>query len=70
MVFLSFPFKLYNLIFIPQIYSKPLPEFIPGISQLCIHINTISNKELNYLKNFIEENHAKFIELNQLRGKK
>ena len=67
--FSLFPFKLYNLIFIPQIYSKPLPEFIPGISQLCIHINTISNKELNYLKNFIEENHAKFIELNQLEVK-
>ena len=41
----------FNLTFIPQIYSKPFPEFLPGISQLCIHINTISNKELNYLKN-------------------
>ena len=64
--FSLFPFKLYNLIFVPQIYSKPLPEFIPGISQLCIHINTISDKELSYLKDFIEKNHTKFIKLDQI----
>ena len=65
--FSLYPYRSFNLIFIPQISSKPLPRFIPCISQLCIHINTISNKELNNLMNFIEKNHTKFIKLEQLK---
>lgn len=55
------PYKKYSLNFIPQIVSKPLPAFLPGISQLCIHINTISDKELNQLIDFVEKNNKKFI---------
>ena len=52
--------------FIPQIVSKPLPAFLPGISQLCIHINTISDKELNLLIDFVEKNNKKFICLDEI----
>ena len=41
--FSLFPFKKSQLTFAPQISSKPLPKFLPGLSQLCVHINTISD---------------------------
>ena len=50
-----FPYRKYSLNFIPQISSKPLPAFLPGISQLCIHINTISDNELINLIDFVEK---------------
>ena len=43
------PYEFGNLKYIPQISSKPLPKFIPCISQLCIHINTMSSREINKL---------------------
>ena len=60
------PFKMNNLTFIPQISSKPLPRIIPCISQLCIHINTISIKDLHKLIKFIEKNHESFISLSEI----
>ena len=60
------PYKKYSLNFIPQIVSKPLPAFFPGISQLCIHINTISDKELNLLIDFVEKNNKKFVCLDEI----
>ena len=59
------PYNMKNLIFIPQIISKPLPKFIPGVSQLCIHINTISDYEIKKLKNFISINKSDFITLEE-----
>ena len=63
------PFEFENLKFVPQISSKPLPKLIPCISQLCIHINTISPKEINKLIKFIEKNHEDFISLKELQNK-
>ena len=63
--FSLFPFKKNGLFFVPQIFSKPLPKFMPGISQLCIHINTISKKELNQLILFITKNHNNFLKLEE-----
>ena len=61
------PFSKYNLDFIPQISSRPLPCYLPILSQLCVHINTISEKELNQLILFIEKNHNYFIKLEDLK---
>ena len=63
------PYEFGNLKYIPQISSKPLPKFIPCISQLCIHINTISPREINKLIFFIEQNHKEFISLKDLQNK-
>ena len=60
------PYRKNNLDFIPQIASNPLPFFFPGISQLCIHINTISDKELKNLIDFVEKNHNKFITIDEI----
>ena len=68
--FSLFAYKLRDLIFIPQFSSKPLPKFLPGISQLCIHINTITSEELNMLIQFIEKNHSKFVSLDNITPNK
>ena len=64
-----FPFKANNLDFISQISSRPLPVWLPCLSQLCVHINTISEKELNQLIYFIEKNHKYFTNLEDLKVK-
>ena len=61
------PFKKEGLIFIPQISSKPLPKVTPSLSQLCIHINTISDHDLRKLISFIVSNHKDFIQLKDIR---
>lgn len=65
--FALFPFKSDNLNFISQISSKPLPVWLPCISQLCVHINTISDEELKNLIFFIEKNHKYFINLDNMQ---
>jgi len=60
-----FPYTFNGLTFIPQFYSKPLPIILPCLSQLCIHINTISEKDLNYLKLFIQNNYKRFVNIEE-----
>lgn len=59
--FSRYPYKLYGMKFIPQLSSMPLPTYLPLISQLCIHINTINDAKLNILIGFIEKNNHLFI---------
>ncbi|MDC3031829.1 DUF2334 domain-containing protein [Prochlorococcus sp. AH-716-P08] len=68
--FSLFPYKKNNLIFIPQISSNPLPLKVPGLSQLCIHINTITNFQFKKLIKFIHINHKEFISLEEIKLKK
>lgn len=62
-----FPYQENGLKFIPQISSKPLPMWLPGLSQLCIHINTISEREIEILLDFIDKNHHLFISLKEVK---
>ena len=66
--FSLFPFKKSQLTFAPQISSKPLPKFLPGLSQLCVHINTISDKELKHLICFVHQNHRLFISVQNINS--
>ena len=59
--FSRYPYELNGIKLIPQISSMPLPTCLPLISQLCIHINNISDEKLKYLISFIEENNHLFI---------
>ena len=59
--FSRYPYELNGIKLIPQISSMPLPTYLPLISQLCIHINNISDEKLKFLISFIEENHHLFI---------
>ena len=64
--FSLFPYKNKDLNFIPQISSKPLPIFLPCLSQLCIHINTIKKEDLIQLIQFVKKNHKDFISLEEI----
>ena len=59
--FARYPYELNGIKLIPQFSSMPLPTFLPLISQLCIHINNLNDKKLNYLIDFIEKNNHLFI---------
>ena len=59
--FSRYPYELNGIKLIPQISSMPLPNFLPLISQLCIHINNLSDEKLKFLISFIEENNHLFI---------
>ena len=59
--FSRYPYELQGLKLIPQLSAMPLPKYLPLISQLCIHINNLSEKKLNILISFIETNHHLFI---------
>ena len=59
--FSRYPYELNGIKLIPQISSMPLPTCLPLISQLCIHINTLSDEKLKFLISFIEKNHHLFI---------
>ena len=59
--FSRYPFELNGIKLIPQISSMPLPTCLPLISQLCIHINNLSDEKLKFLVSFIEENNHLFI---------
>ena len=59
--FSRYPYDFNGIKMIPQISSMPLPRYLPLISQLCIHINNISDNKLNYLISFIEKNNNLFI---------
>ena len=59
--FSRYPYDFNGIKMIPQISSMPLPRNLPLISQLCIHINNLSDYKLNYLISFIEKNYHLFI---------
>ncbi len=59
--FARYPFESNGIKLIPQFSSMPLPTFLPLISQLCIHINNLSDEKLIYLINFIKKNNKLFI---------
>ncbi|MDV2440810.1 DUF2334 domain-containing protein [Acinetobacter gerneri] len=60
-----FPYKIKDLIFIPQLASYPL-DFGFGYHTLCIHINTMNIKQINTLMNFIKINKAKFVDFKDI----
>ena len=67
MKFALFPFKANNLYFIYDGFRR-IPVWLPCISQLCVHINTISDKELKQLIFFIEKT-ISILNLNTLKVK-
>lgn len=60
-----YPYNIEGVILVPQLLSKPL-KFLPfGIQTICLHTNSISDDALNYIINFIENNHDKFIDFKE-----
>ena len=60
-----FPYKLHNVVLVPQLFSKPI-RFIPGISTICIHINSMSHSQINSLIWFIKCHKDHFVDFKQV----
>lgn len=55
-----FPYRINDITLVPQLFSKPV-RFIPGIQTLCIHINSMSQKQIAVLESFVKNNKNKFL---------
>ena len=59
-----FPYKKAGLIFVPQLFSS-FRHFGLGVYTVCIHLNSIEEKEMVSLLEFLEENKDKFVSLEE-----
>lgn len=59
-----FPYKSRGITFIPQLFS--VPRKMPyGIYTWCLHLNTMTDKDIKRVENFIEENHKNIISVKE-----
>ena len=64
-----FPYRKHGIVFVPQLFSTP-KKFIPGISTICIHINNMSEDQVQTLLNFVKENKHHFVDFKQVVDQK
>jgi len=55
-----FPYRINDITLVPQLFSKPI-KFLPGIQTLCIHINSMNQKQILTLESFVINNKNKFL---------
>lgn len=55
-----YPYIEENIILVPQLFSKPI-NFGFGISTICLHINQMTDKEIENILAFIKNNRQYFI---------
>lgn len=59
-----FPYRMKNLLVIPQLYATPR-HFGFGVYTICIHLNSLTQKELDEQLRFIENNAHKIISVDE-----
>lgn len=60
-----YPYQVEGITLVPQLVGKPIP-FIPfGVQTICLHTNSMNNNDLNYIVDFIINNHYKFIDFKE-----
>jgi predicted deacetylase len=64
-----FPYKINEILFVPQLFSSP-KKYIPGICTLCIHINNMSDKDVERLIYFIKRNKDSFLDFKMVSEEK
>jgi len=60
-----FPYKCNSILCVPQMSSSPI-RYGPGVSTICLHINSMSMKDISEIKFFIIDNHEKFIDFKEI----
>jgi len=60
-----FPYKYNSILCVPQMSSSPI-RFGPGMSTICLHINSMSMENISEIKKFIVENHNQFINFKEI----
>ena len=61
MVMVSAPFKSDGLIFIPQMFNRPI-KFPFGLHTSVYHFNTFTNSDFLRLEKFVKENYNNIID--------
>ena len=56
-----YPYLSHSLLFVPQISAYPIKTGF-GISTICLHVNTMTSKDILYIEKFIINNKDKFID--------
>ena len=59
-----FPYDYQGLTFLPQLFASPL-NFGMGVYTICLHTNTLGEKEFQDLALFIKQNAAAFLSLEE-----
>ncbi|HET8688889.1 MAG TPA: DUF2334 domain-containing protein, partial [Methanosarcina sp.] len=57
-----YPYKLNDLTAVPQVYlPRWIVRFVPGIYTVCLHVNTMTNNDINQMLDFIKDNRKNII---------
>ena len=60
-----FPYMHDSLLLVPQLTSFPI-RYGPGISTICLHINSMTEIEIEKIKKFIATNYQKMLDLKEV----
>lgn len=60
-----YPYYKYEILFVPQLFSKPRNTVFRGVYTWCIHTNLISIKNINEIEIFIKNNYNDIGEFNE-----
>ncbi len=62
-----YPYQLVEgITLVPQLVGKPIPLIPFGVQTICLHTNTMNNNDLNYIVDFIINNHYKFVDFKEV----
>lgn len=59
-----YPYCKEKMILVPQLFSKPM-DFGFGINTICLHINTMTQQQIDDVLSFVKSNQKYFINFNQ-----
>ena len=62
-----FPYEVASIIFVPQMSSFPI-RVGPGISTICLHVNTMKDRDVARLADFIMNKKTKFLDFKDVCG--
>lgn len=60
-----YPYKYNNITFLPQfnLLTPSINHFLKGFITICIHVNTMNEKEIEKMLSFIRKNYSNFTDL-------
>ncbi len=61
-----FPYRIENIIFLPQLFAKPRKLPI-GLYTFCLHLNTMSENEIDKIGVFLEKYHTLAISVGEAK---
>lgn len=62
----GYPYKLKNIICVPQLFAKPFTRFNIGYQTICLHTNNMTDSQINSFINFVESNKNNFVDFKDI----